>query len=148
MSEDERRFEERLENWGRWLREGKHAGVSNLWPILQRLPKAKDQEAAIGVASDLPNALDEADALTVQRAWSQLPRTSLQDQEARTLIGAVYAYQGCDMGRILFHVRQVHYAGSHTPIRIRRGDIEPLLERARKMMRNVLNRLDNAEGAC
>lgn len=147
-ADEEKKFEIRLENWGRWLREGKHIGVSNLWPILQRLPKLKepvDGDQGEGVdfddAEPLP-PVSEKDALKVHRAWNQLPRTSLADQEARALIGAVYAYQGCDMRRILHFVSRTRYAGAQTPIRIRERDVEAIMTRARCMMKNILKRLD------
>lgn len=150
-ADEEKKFEIRLENWGRWLREGKHIGVSNLWPILQRLPKLKESvDGDQGESVDFDDAeplppVSEKDALKVQRAWNQLPSTSLADQEAKALIGATYAYRGCDMGRILFFVRQVRYVGSRTPIRIRPRDIDPHLERARTMLRNALKRIDERE---
>lgn len=146
--DEEKKFEARLENWGRWLREGKHAGVSNLWPILQRLPKPiepVDSSFTVGGDPEQAPMVQEMDALRVQRAWNLLPSTSLADQEARALIGAVYAYQGCDMDRILFFVRQVRYTGSPTPIRIRRRDIDEHLKRSRTMLRNILRRIDLAE---
>lgn len=146
-SEEEKKLEARLENWGRWLREGKHVGVSSLWSVLQRLPKPKEpMDSSFTVGGDIEPVppIFEKDALKVQRAWNQLPRTTLQDQEARALIGAIYAYQGYDMRRILYFVSRTRYTVAKTPIRIRERDVEALTARARTMMRNILRRLDEA----
>lgn len=150
-AEEEKKFEARLENWGRWLREGRHAYTSSLWKVLQRIPKPKkddSQDSAYTVGGDVeaPPPVFEKDALKVQRAWNMLPRTSMTDQEARALIGAVYAYRGHDMGRILSFVRRVRYTGSTTPIRVKQRDIEAHLERARTMLKNILRRLDEEGG--
>ncbi len=150
--DEEKKLEVRLENWGRWLREGKHAYTSSLWQVLQRLPKPKEeddsQDSAYTVGGDVEvqPPVFEKDALKVQRAWNLLPRTSMVDQEARALIGAVYAYRGHDMGRILSFVRRVRYSNSSTPIRVKQRDIEAHLERARTMLKNILRRLDEEGG--
>lgn len=149
-AEEEKKLEARLENWGRWLREGRHVGISNIWPVLQRLPKLKEDESqdssfTVGGDVDTPQPVYEKDALKVQRAWNLLPRTSMADQEARALIGAVYAYQGFHMDRILYLVRQVYYSGGTTPIRVRRRDVDGHLDRARTMLQNLLKKLDEVE---
>lgn len=143
-------FELRLENWGRWSREGKGAGFSNLMFVLQNLPpkkKGKDEEQETFKSETAKRPYcSEKDALLVQLAWSMLPCTSREDQEAKALIGVVYAYQGYSEERILDRVRLVRYSKSQTPIRIRRKNFDRLLDQAKKMMKNILERLDAREG--
>lgn len=80
MDEDEKlALERRLENWGRWLRQGaKKKGQSPLFSIMVGMgftyeePEKKDKEDEGKPKIALP-PIDEADAIRVQDAWQAMP---------------------------------------------------------------------------
>ena len=108
MSEDERRFEERLENWGRWLRDPRRPEVSYLYSPPEEEAPAEAKESA---------EIDLRDALPVQRAWTQLPTCDEKHRKAKLVLAMVYAYPWRSSGNSgISHDKQVKIGVNDTLI--------------------------------
>ena len=130
MSEDERRFEERLENWGRWLRDPRRPEVSYLYS-----PPDAEEDPAEPSETD---TVDLRDALRVQRAWTQLPTCDEKHRKAKLVVAIAYAYPWWPPAMIQAHIYRMWR------MRVRRSEWSELLELGRLCTRNALRRLDDA----
>lgn len=129
MSEEERLFEERLENWGRWLRDPRRPEVSYLYSPPEEEAPAEAKESA---------EIDLRDALRVQRAWTQLPTCDEKHRKAKLVLAMVYAYPWRSPGKLQSHIYRTWH------LKVRRSEWSDLLALGRLCTRNALRRLDDA----
>lgn len=127
MSE-ERRLEERLENWGRWLRDPRRPEVSYLYSPPEEAP-AEPKECGM---------IDLRDALRVQRAWTQLPTCDERHRKAKLVVAMAYAYPWWAPAMVQAHIYRMWR------MKVRRSEWSDLLALGRLCTRNALRRLDDA----
>lgn len=121
-------FEERLRNWGRWNRDPKRQGRSPLCAIIESNPDNLQPK-------EPGEPIDMEDALLVQRAWERLPIAPERYRKARVVVGVVYAYP------VLFPELKCILRKYHR-INIHEREFDGLVALGQTMIRNNLLRID------
>lgn len=131
MDEAERMvLDARLQNWGRWSREARKQGTSNLWPILQRLQtfnlKGKTEETPANDDHQAP--INAKDAEEIEAALVSINCGTFSDRRCVELMVALYVRPEYPIGKLLHSMR------------LRYRNMAPMVRRAQDLMAQALNR--------
>lgn len=130
MTEDER-FELRLENWGRWCREGRPVGKTTSTAFdLSTEPNPDDEH---------PAPVYYRDAQLVQRAWDLMPWGQYEDRLHKALVALIYSEPGRTADAYRFYLFKVY------GIRLYARDFEDARTASREQLVDIVKRLDRLE---
>lgn len=113
-------LEERLCNWGRYIRDGRK--VNATW--LYRAILAAGEAGPI----DCPASIDIRDAEAVNEVWKRLPGTALLDFRAKHALVVFYAVAAGSNVEMMLHVMR------RRGVRVTRREFETALEQGRLLI--------------
>ena len=133
--DEAKRLEERLINFGRYIREGHAPGVTTCTYIDLATEKQPDEDEEAPAEPQPP--LDVRDAEKVLAAWQRMNSMHADQMAQKGLIGLLYATpnRGFDYySSRLFRIYK---------IRIRQRDFDEIIKRAKKSIARNLRQIDN-----
>lgn len=130
---DENILNDRLWNWGRWLRSNRtHAHTS----MIYRMMVAAGE---ITIDPESLSRIDMFDAIIVERAWTKLPQDPARYWVAKWTLAAHFACPWLSIRQFCDWVRVETKSKFGHGIRITERDYQTLLETAKCQLFNILN---------
>ena len=128
---EEEILEERLTNWGRWVRSSAPKGTSPLWRIMHERGFQYDYAEP----DESRSSLDEKDAEIVNRAWNLLPNVRTPNGDMRP----------CAEKRFIVLRYAMNRPGYEAFYPARRSTIDLERRRVLRMFREVLRKVENVD---
>lgn len=133
--EEEQRLEDRLRNWGRYIRKTHPIGKTTCTALDLTTEEVCEDDSP----SEYQPPIDIRDAERIESAWQAMPWHHEQYRAQKGVLALIYAnpnrtfdyYQYC-----LFRTYQV---------RIRFRDFDDIIKKAKKSLKRILSRLDNSK---
>lgn len=122
-------LDDRLRNWGRWAADRVLPGSSYLWRAMKKYGAIDERTMAAEEQSEAP-AVDELDALMVERAWTCLAESPILYKQAKWALAAHFCYPWMSVRR------------TGKLLRFSPRKYDEILTLGKRQIANVLNRFD------